>query len=257
VKLFFLSLWSDDPRPLFGLGANSGIHFWTLCIEEQFYLIYPLILLGTPPKWRFRVLIGLLLASIGFRLMMRLYLPSSSYGLLLPVCGEYLIWGSLFAYAETKAKFKNISPPLLFYSGLFLTLLLFIFKKPVVPVELLACYPSNTQTLLEIGFALIILGLWKRDNFLPAKWLSFRPFSYLGKISYGLYLIHFFTWGLGWWFKEKIQIVSMVPAILLRFILTVSLAMLSWHLYEAPINNLKKRFQLKKQRSTGGAIVDA
>src|SRR4051812_48057385 len=42
-------------------------HFWTLCVEEHFYLLFPLVLLTTPGRRRFPLLIGLLAASKAFQ----------------------------------------------------------------------------------------------------------------------------------------------------------------------------------------------
>jgi peptidoglycan/LPS O-acetylase OafA/YrhL len=85
----------------------------------------------------------------------------------------------------------------------------------------------------------------------PPGWLlESAPFNYLGKISYGLYIIHNFASSLC---RNSIILLGTpawlaklygVPVLrVLAFIaLTIGLASLSWHIFEKPINNLKRKF---------------
>ncbi len=240
IKLFLLSM-ANQAWLVLENWRSSGAHLWTICVEEQFYVIYPLILLAVPPKRQIPILTGLLFASILCRFAFKFFLPSSYYGILLPVCGEYLMWGSLFGYAQAKAAFKSIAPALFLYSGLALLAILFLMGRPHIS-ESMSFHPPDRQTFFGLGFSLLILGLWADDRSFPAKFLSLPFFSYLGKISYGLYLIHPFTWELGAYIKNVFPGLSFINSTVLRFSLTVSLAALSWHFFESPINRLRKHF---------------
>ena len=89
--------------------------------------------------------------------------------------------------------------------------------------------------------------------------LTFRPLLYFGKISYGLYVYHMFAlW--------MITVILMHPftlrlldltvfqaqevsrSFLVRLVATLAVAMVSWHLYECPINNLKRFFPYSKRK---------
>ena len=74
--------------------------------------------------------------------------------------------------------------------------------------------------------------------------LAWKPVTYLGMISYGLYVYHWPIYRLVW--------MQPIPATLL----SIALASLSWYLYEKPINSLKRHFNyprpVKAQRTTSG-----
>jgi peptidoglycan/LPS O-acetylase OafA/YrhL len=89
----------------------------------------------------------------------------------------------------------------------------------------------------------MVLGLWETDNRWVLGFFNFAPFRFLGKISYGLYLIHLFMWPLHDWLTAHYAMLRDVPPFVARFGLTVLLATAMWHLFEAPILKLKARFQ--------------
>ena len=68
-------------------------HFWTLCVEEQFYLVYPLLLLATPARLRYWLLGGLIAGSVVFQIYAHLHWNFRAARILLPYCGEHLLWG--------------------------------------------------------------------------------------------------------------------------------------------------------------------
>ena len=96
--------------------------------------------------------------------------------------------------------------------------------------------------LLAVGFSGIVLGLWRSNNRWLVGALSIRLLAYLGKISYGLYVYHFFAI-----YSASALVKSGLPGLWrvhgpLAFGITVALAALSWRFLESPINSLKKRF---------------
>jgi peptidoglycan/LPS O-acetylase OafA/YrhL len=73
--------------------------------------------------------------------------------------------------------------------------------------------------------------------------LEHKMVLYFGKISYGLYLYHFFVLYIGNLLLDKYNILSSVELRALIFILlSMLIASLSWYLIENPINKLKNRF---------------
>jgi len=75
--------------------------------------------------------------------------------------------------------------------------------------------------------------------------LAFRPFAYFGQISYGLYLFHPNCLG---WSSKYFGTYNLTNA-WVGLAITLVVAMLSWHLFEKPINNLKNRFAYGKKRA--------
>lgn len=238
MKLFIMSL-TGEMTELHAHWQSSGMHFWSLCIEEQYYLIYPITLLFTPEKWRMKLFGGLIAFSILLRFYFYKVIPNAYYGALLPISGEYLLWGGFLCYLDRRNKLKNISPVALFYTGLLsLAALSFALSKTSVVPQF---HATPSQTLWAVAITLVVYGLWKEDSLWAAKILSIRPFVYLGKISYGLYLYHLFTWQLADYLVSKFPFLEAVSFFVLRFCLTVLLAMLSWHLFEGPINQLRTK----------------
>jgi peptidoglycan/LPS O-acetylase OafA/YrhL len=80
-----------------------------------------------------------------------------------------------------------------------------------------------------------------------------RPFAYFGQISYGLYLFH--PNCLGW--SAKYLAHNTLTNALMGLVVTMGVAMISWHLFERPINDLKNRFVYGKNRRISRRAHDA
>jgi peptidoglycan/LPS O-acetylase OafA/YrhL len=223
--------------------AWTGVtnHFWSLCVEEQFYLLFPLGLLCSARRWRTGVVIAGIVTGVLSRLYLARQYPGSRFWALSPVAGEYLAWGCLIGLYEVRRADQKPPAVRLVLAGVALAAVAgvaefrFRFLDGVVGATV---YP----TFHAIGFALIVLGVWRLEDGWLLRLLSIAPVVYLGKISYGLYVFHNFCYGLKRPIVEWLPILRPIPGAAFALAATIVLAMLSWHLFEHPINRLKDRF---------------
>jgi peptidoglycan/LPS O-acetylase OafA/YrhL len=241
VRVFWESL-TGNAAPLLANYKSSGSHFWSLCVEEQFYLLYPWLLLLVPRARRAWFLAGLVLFSMACRAWFAAFHPETLYGLLLPVCTEYLGWGALAALLMKEGRFPRIPNRLLLYGALLALLVLIALPRPegARGVEL-QFQPGLAQTARALVFTALVVGLWRDDRSLPARVLRLAPLVYLGKISYGLYLFHLFTFEPYAALVRRYPDLALVDRRIALLALTIAIASLSWFLFERPLNRLKDR----------------
>ena len=187
-------------------------HTWSLAIEEQFYLVWPLLLLGVFRLTRsLRVLLGAcLMGALASALEMALlYHPGGDltrlyYGT--DTHAQSLLVGAALAVALLLLR----RPP--GDSGLFPEVssararlsLLTAGTAGVVTVGALEIWAGgNSAFTYRGGFlvvcvasAAVILATTRDPKGIPARVLAWRPLRYTGRISYGMYLWHFplFLW---------------------------------------------------------------
>ena len=224
-----------------------GIHFWSLCVEEQFYLVFPLLFFFLAGRTRLSWLLVLWGVSIGIRYLCATFIPKAAYGLIPLVCGEYLIAGAVGAVvfadtSDTAERIRAAARQWMFPVGLALVVALFALFRPETPSIDHVMHPPHMQTLLVLGFLAMVLGLWQTDNRWVFGFFNYAPFRFLGKISYGLYLIHLFMWPLFDWLSAHFFVIRELPPFAARLGLTVLLAAAMWRFVEAPILKLKARF---------------
>ena len=247
IKLFWLSLDRDGSgfHEVFKNWDFGQMHLWSMCIEEQFYLLYPLLLMWTKKSWRATVLFASILASIALRIWFAVYYPDLLCGALLPICGEYILWGCLAAVLTEKGLKYGPSWAWL-YGGSVLLLGLAQMPAPHMETGFFQFVPGKLQTLYAIGITATIVGLWYDDDSLLSRFLQIRFIAYMGKISYGLYLMHMAMFDLGDWLYEKFPGLNQFNDYTVRLALVLFFGTASWYLIEAPINRLKKHFPMPK-----------
>ena len=164
------------------------LHTWSLSVEEQFYILFPIFLIFTFTylrKFFFYVLVFGFVLSLGLAEWADEKNSSLNF-YMLPSRGWELLAGTILAYLEiTKGReFKQtIVNSILPITGIFLILLSFYFFDDEVS------HPSFYTLLPIIGTCLIIW--YSNENEIITKVLSSKIFVQIGLISYSLYLWHY------------------------------------------------------------------
>jgi peptidoglycan/LPS O-acetylase OafA/YrhL len=228
-------------------------HFWSLAIEEQFYLVWPLVVWLCSTR---KLLIVGLAAIVG-AFVCRAGLSLSGYktaGYVFTLARmDTLLMGAMLAALVrsplARSGLKRWSGPLFLLAGATVTIIaLWRGGLPSEhPVTQLVGYPA-----LAIMFtALISLAVTAPSASLLARLLTHPALIFFGRLSYGLYVIHhiviFFVRRRG--FRvEKLPTLfgSQLPGQALYMIVgggfCVILALLSWHFFETHFLKLKARF---------------
>ena len=210
------------------------LHTWSLAIEEQFYILYPLFLLIF---WKFGikkilfVLMLFFLISLAISTWAALHKPVANF-YLLPTRGWEIIAGAISAFyiKYYSTTFESIFlKNILSFFGLILIFLSLTFFTPDTPT------PSYKTLSLIIGTVFILIFYDERS--LISRILSVWPLTFLGLLSYSWYLWHFPL--LAFARNYSLREISDVLIILIIF-LSLFLSYLSWRFIENPFRNSNK-----------------
>ena len=162
--------------------AKPLLHTWSLAVEEQFYLFYPvmiLLILKRLRAWLSLIIFAVCLASFSLAVVVGQFRPELSF-YMLPTRAWELGVGALIALNS----FPKVAPRL--RQGL-AVLGLAMITLAIVVVRPNEFFPGPNALLPVLGTALLIA--YGRDGF-TATLLSARPMVWIGDISYSLYLWH-------------------------------------------------------------------
>jgi len=226
-------------------------HFWSLAVEEQFYLVWPfIILLFRKTRPLIYLLIVLLIGVISLRFVLwtfqieRLaYFNLYTFSRIDGIC-----IGSLLAVLRTvNQKAINRYFTFIVLGLAVLNFVFYFFNKQnqfSYPYLAIAGY-----TTFAIIFGLLVNeGVERQDTFI-SRLLSFRTFRFFGVISYSLYVFHWPVYlmtspFLKKWAEKNFEIVNpSITASIIATILSVLLAWLSFHFFEKRFLALKKKFE--------------
>lgn len=228
-------------------------HLWTICVQEQFYLFWPLLFVAAGVSGRLVVLAIMLGSAVVFRSGMWLAGLEAQVGFsTLPLAAfDALAVGSLLAISHARLRALLSQPWLIAAAALALGLALAGLSDGFFPTVLVP-----TLWLLPLG--VLVLCTFDGRLGLLGTVLNWSPLVFLGRISLGIYLLHL---------PVALALVELSPRSLLPLLahktwsafaintsVTVTVAVLSWFLFERPLQNLRR--YLAYERPGSGRAAD-
>lgn len=247
-------LYASNIR-FFLLGTFEGplSHFWTLAVEEQFYLVWPFLVLLIPRKMIKPLLWALIFLAPLTRIVIWLTVSDqfASTHTLLPANFDTLGLGALGACWRSEGFQDTIARRV----GIWLVPLCLaeiLVSRLTDPSRLL--FTMVDSTAVAIVSLWVVLGAVSGYRGFVGFLLSNRPVRYLGQLSYGLYVWHMFAPA----FLRNVLTAVNLPAewnggligFILLLAITIAVSSASWFLLEEPCNRLKRHFSYSAKPSS-------
>ena len=250
---------------------QGGFHFWTLAVEEQFYLIWPALILLVPRRHVLKTIFLALAGGLIFRVVCVLIGQRGAAGVWPFACFDLFAFGAALAAWGDPSALSSKSAPLNYHRagaafcrwcaciGIPALLVLLTIDawhlrsgRPGVNTVNLLLNPLAAGAVFAVLIARTARGFTGAGKAI----LEFPPLLFLGKISYGLYIYHNFMQRILWQVFERLHLAWPTNVWLqfcIRAAATVLVASASWYLIEKPINGLKKFFEYAKPAASKAA----
>lgn len=234
-------------------------HFWSLGVEEQFYLGWPLVVFAAKERIRLRnICLAVVIAMPFVRFVLSLFLSDTVKSLeffyrVTPLRIDALLMGGLLALVIRGPEIqllRRIAP----WLSIVCISLLFSMPKIITPkllhhsISAGPCSPWMETfgfTAIDILSACAIWISLQGGSFL-FRALSATPLRKLGQISYGFYVFHdiphtlYISFSI--WLVGQSNMGAYVLPVVVAFVSTLVLSLLSFHFFEMPFLRLKERF---------------
>lgn len=231
---------------IFLSGMIGGLsHLWSLAVEEHFYFVAPFVILLCSVRTLSWICIATWVLGAAGRVAMQ-SLGYSMAPVLSPLQFDCMTVGVAAAILQAQGSFLGLSKA----AASKLTKL-----AALVCLPLLALWQVQNPVagligqvfdhfVVSVAVSGLVLFLWNAPAG-SSRWadlFGFGPLPYLGKISYALYVFHLpcLVFSSAWF--SFMPHGSALPAL----VMTIVAAIISWHVFEGPINGLKRFFPYAK-----------
>jgi len=230
------------------LHHNPFAHYWTLSMEEQFYVVFPILLLLTPPR--------LLIAALVVGIVLQFGWGRDMFTLAWYTRTDALMWGVMLGLTFQSGIYQRLNPVLLqkrwigapvFY-GLLLLLGLVTYRLGSFDFAVgLTPRPIAVGVIALVCAALVFVASFDRHYLMLPGWPK-AMLVWLGERSYSIYLIHhsLFMLVAAIYLRAYVTSVSsqeppMFFAVVVGVVLTLVLAELNYRYVEVPMRDYGRK----------------
>lgn len=207
------------------------LHYWTLAVEEQFYLCWPLLMVFAGNRSRPFFMGALVVLAVLSRIALSSYVL---FDVLTIACLDAFALGGLLAWLNKtfpglqERYIKHLLFPLILL-GIAIP---FLNYADGFPLNVLRRFIQSVFAVLLIAY----LVYYEKNRSVPLPWFwNNSVLVFLGKISYGMYLYHLLV--------PYVYIFPWHLNSLFRLIMLITLSWASWKYIEWPLLSLKKKFR--------------
>jgi len=231
-------------------------HFWSLAVEEQFYFMWPWLMLFLRRKYLLVAILFIILTGSISEIFIRdpfeyilTYNCFNAFGV-----GALLAWVYIYRPQFLKKTFPLLSYLILTEFGI-IFLMLFGWLPSIFPLRTLL----SPMAIWIISYVILNLNSGKKLKF--SFILNNSQLIFIGKISYGVYLYHIYipyiTANFLYYLENTLQNSLKPYAFLLYFLsnfcITILLSRLSWRFVEIPTMRFKRYFEYQKPDSSSAS----
>ena len=222
-------------------------HFWSLSLQEQFYLVWPFFLLAVPRRWFPFVALGVVGLGYGYRVFCILAGVSDYWRwLMVPGSIDTFALGGLLAWAKRGPGLPPLPSRPVAIAGLVLLAVGCWVANRVIRFAPVNAWMDSLPEIFEGIVALILLwGCVRGFPGLLGGFFAAAPLRFIGQISYGIFIYHLILFS----FLEPYLVPFGIgpeksPALwsILMFGLTFLVSVASWFWLERPAVRAAKRF---------------
>lgn len=239
-------------------GASLGNlgHTWSLSVEEQFYILWPLTMIWLMSRSRLKAALYWLI--FGFMVVRFIGVGVTGLtgdGWLSSHADELLIGALLAALWQEEGLQRLAEHSTIAWTGLAVLAILFV----VMDFAYRAGHGTQAAafgvlSLAAVSAAALIAHLATGRPSAVHKLFSSKPLVVLGKVSYGIYLYHLPIFNEVRYYRP---LQSRSLGVALEYLLTAVVVAASWHLLEKPALRLKRSFSLERSAPTLAAKADS
>ena len=234
-------------------------HLWSLCVEEQFYLVWPWVVFGVGGTSARRRLIAVCAAGILglplLRVLVEQRLPpvvidNAALITVTPLPFDALLLGAFIALMRRgPGAFRTLPLARICFAVITAVFLIWVVRHPAARHAAPPyAYPPGTFTwrlsLIDLFAGCVIVMALERGSF-TYRLFSLRPLRWLGRISYGAYVFHDILHGLIARLFHHYTAHWIMPTAVAGLASTVLLAWASYRWLESPFLRLKDRWNVQ------------
>jgi peptidoglycan/LPS O-acetylase OafA/YrhL len=225
---------------------------WSVSVEEQFYLFWPLLVAFIPRKFLLSAFITIIAGSVAYRF----FGSNGGHSMLLKYhslsCTTYLATGAVLAYFSTKESFISIVAK----TPRWLIIILYLMFLAIIPFRTIiwkfGAYYVHVASILPVILSLFFAFFIAEQNYALKSFYKFsrlKLISELGKYTYGMYCYHMMVFffvllamhhsGIN---VNNVNKYVFTFELLISMLLTIVISKLSYRYFESPFLRLKDRY---------------